>query len=284
MITTMTKDGRKTPIASVGERLSSQLRRIQGRPLTFDMDVWEGLSYGQHPEQSLDVWELNDLAPRAGWPAVLFLHGGGWVSGSRDSFRVQAPLLARQGILVASASYRLGEAGQWPAQLDDVIAAIDRLLGLQINPKRIGLWGVSAGGHLALCAAQQLGPERIRAVVTIGAPTDLPALAQSERSWPELEVVFGRDHLDEASPALNSTGLPPVLALHGTRDKAVPFSQAERLATQHSNVEILPVKGADHLLRMPPGVGKRAQGQARKWLAQQVADHKRGSKWKIRRS
>lgn len=280
----MTKDGSKSPIGSVGDLLSSQLRRIQGRPLTFDMDVWEGLSYGQHPEQSLDVWELNDLAPRAGWPAVLFLHGGGWVSGHRDSFRIQAPILARQGILVASASYRLGEAGQWPAQLDDVVAAIDRLLGLQINPKRIGLWGVSAGGHLALCAAQHLGPERIRAVVTVGAPTDLPLLKESQRGWPELDVVFGQQQLEVASPALNPAKLPPVLALHGTRDKAVPFSQTARLTDQHPDVKVLPVKGADHLLRLPPGIGQRAQSQARKWLVRQVADHKRGSKWKIRRN
>jgi acetyl esterase/lipase len=149
------------------------------RPLTFDMDIWEGLSYGQHPEQALDVWELNDLAPRAGWPAVLFLHGIDSGSGGKESFQVQAPLLARKGVLVASASYRLFESAAWPAQQEDVIAAIDRLLGLQINPKRVGLWGVGAGGYLALAAVQALGPERIRAVVTVGAPSQLPQVGAS---------------------------------------------------------------------------------------------------------
>jgi len=150
-------------------RLEAQLRRIQDGPLTFDMDVWEGLSYGQHPNQALDVWELNDLAPRAGWPAVLFLHGGEAATKGREAFRVQAPLLARKGVLVASASYRQPETADWPAQRDDAIAAIDRLLGLQINPKRIALWGVGVGGYLALAAAEELGPSRIRAVVTVGA-------------------------------------------------------------------------------------------------------------------
>ena len=256
-----------------------KLLRIQGRPLTIDMDVWEGVTYGEDPAQVLDVWELNDLAPREGWPAVLFLHGGGWVKGHRDAFRVQAPLLARKGILCASASYRLAPEHRWPAPLDDALAAIEALKGLQVDPERIALWGVSAGGQLALRAAQALGPDALRGVVTLGAPTDLPALGD----WPELELAFRPEDLADASPALRDAPLPPVLALHGGRDRAVPLDQLHRLVARHPHVEALEVPRGDHMLRLPPGIGLRPHRQARRWLAARLADKQRGSKWKIRK-
>ncbi len=256
-----------------------KLLRIQGRPLTLDMDVWEGVTYGDDPAHVLDVWELNDLAPREGWPAVLFLHGGGWVKGHRDAFRVQAPLLARKGILCASASYRLAPEHRWPAPLDDALAAIEAMKGLQVDPERIALWGVSAGGQLALRAAQVLGPEALRGVVTLGAPTDLPALGH----WPELDLAFDPAELAGASPALQSDPLPPVLAMHGTRDRAVPVDQLHRLVASHPHVQPVEIKRGDHMLRLPPGVGLRPLRHARRWLAARLADKQRGSKWKIRK-
>jgi len=243
------------------------------------MDVWEGLAYGDDPAQVLDVWELNDLAPREGWPAVLFLHGGGWESGHRDAFRVQAPLLARRGILTASAGYRLAPAHRWPAPLEDALAAIELLKQLQIDPSRIALWGLSAGGQIALRAAQELGPSEIRAVVTLGAPTDLPALGP----WPELAQAFSPDQLVDASPALSGRPLPPTLALHGRRDRSVPLSQLHALLDRHPEVTPLEVARGDHMLRLPPGVGFRPLRQARRWLAARLADKPRGSKWRIRK-
>jgi acetyl esterase/lipase len=190
--------------------------RIKRGPLTYEMDVWQNLSYGQHPEQSINAWELNDLAPRAGWPAVLFFHDGPLEGVKREAFRVQAPLLARKGVIVASASTRWGSI-QDPQPLTDAIAAIDRLLGLQINPKRIGLWGVGRGADLALAAAAQLGETHIRALVAVGASADTP--------------------IDFAS---------------------------------------------DRVQTLAETAGLREQQRARKWLLKALADHQRGSKWKIR--
>jgi acetyl esterase/lipase len=253
------------------------LLRVPMAGLRFDMDLWENVSYGDAPEQALDVWELNDMAPRDGWPAVLLLHGGGWVSGARNSFPIHAPLLARQGLLVASASYRLGRAGRWPAQLEDVLAAVETLCSLQVDPTRVALWGASAGGHLALLAAQHLGPERIRAVVTVGAPTDLTRLDPDQ--WPELAEVF--EDLAEASPALRMQALPPTLALHGALDDKVPVDQARRLAAAHAEVEARVVPGGDHMLRLPPGWW--ATRAARRWVSARLTDKERGSKWRRRR-
>ncbi len=239
------------------------------------MDLWDGLRYGEHPSQRIDAWELLDFAPRDGWPAVLFLHGGGWQTGGRDAFQIQAPLLARRGILAASAGYRLAPEHPWPAQLQDVLAAVEDLLTLQVDPRRVALWGVSAGGQLALLAAQHLGPERIRAVVTLGAPADLPAWGD-----PSLSQVFLPEQLAAASPALRPEPLPPTLALHGGLDRAVPVSQARALAAAHPEVTLRVIPLADHLLRLPPGVGLRALRGARRWLAAQIGDVSRRSKWR----
>jgi acetyl esterase/lipase len=155
-------------------------RSIKRGPLTYEMDVWENLTYGQHPEQSIDAWELNDLAPRSGWPAILFFHDGPLEGVKREAFRVQAPLLTRKGVIVASASIRWGSK-KGPQPIADAIAAIDRLLGLQINPRRIGLWGVGRGADLAIAAAAQLGDTQLRALVVVGATADHPEGFAPER-------------------------------------------------------------------------------------------------------
>ena len=167
----MGKDGTsiiRRPSHPIVKTIRRGLEIIQA-PLTFDMDVWEGVKYGPEPEQNIDLWELNDLAPRDGWPAVLFISDDGWIEGSPESFRVQAPLLARRGIVGASASYRSSGAQSWQVQLSDILSAIEILTQLQTDPTRIALWGVGRGGDLALAAAQRLGPERIRAVATFAA-------------------------------------------------------------------------------------------------------------------
>lgn len=138
-------------------------------PLTFDMDIWEGIKYGPEPEQNIDLWELNDLAPRDGWPAVMFIDKEGWLEGAPESFQIQAPLLARRGIVGASASYRSSLDQSWEVQLSDIISAFETLRELQTDPERIAIWGVGGGGALALAAAQRLGPQKVRAVATFGA-------------------------------------------------------------------------------------------------------------------
>ena len=145
-------------------------RRLPSNPLTFDMDVWTGLSYGQHPEQAIDVWELNDLAPRAGWPAVLLFSDGPEESDSHETFSLLGPLLARRGVLVARASLRWH--APWTELQADCLGAIDRIMGLQINPKRVGLWGVGRGATLAVHAALSLQAHSIRAVVSVGSSPD----------------------------------------------------------------------------------------------------------------
>jgi len=88
-------------------------------------------------------------------PAMLYLHGGGWVAGSVDTHDGAAAALARDaGIVVASVQYRRAPENPWPAPNDDGYAALrwlaDSAESLDIDASRIAVGGDSAGGHLAI--------------------------------------------------------------------------------------------------------------------------------------
>jgi acetyl esterase/lipase len=196
-------------------------------------------------------------------PVALYLHGGGWTAGHRrmDTAR-RAEIVAALGVGIASIDYRLGEPGRFPAAVHDVRGAVRWLrahgaeLGLATG--RIGAWGSSAGGHLALVAA--LGRDAdyegdvggnlehsssIDAVVNFFAASDL--VAKTARSPMERRVVaqgheaaflgLSGSHgggqaarIRAASPlALVHRAAPPVLSVHGDYDQVVPIAQSQRL-------------------------------------------------------
>jgi acetyl esterase len=87
-------------------------------------------------------------------PGTLFLHGGGWVIGSiRSHDEIAAELAHRTASLVASVDYALAPEHPYPAAIEDVEAAAAWLVAnasrLGLDPKRLGICGDSAGGHLA---------------------------------------------------------------------------------------------------------------------------------------
>lgn len=117
------------------------------RPLTLDLYL---------PPSSVE-------RPAAGFPVVIFIHGGGWMVGDahRNGPFVDFPAvlasLSAKGYVVASIEYRLSAEAKFPAQAQDVKAAIR---WLRLNATKYGIdaaraltWGVSAGGHLAALAA-----------------------------------------------------------------------------------------------------------------------------------
>lgn len=98
--------------------------------------------------------------PEAGWPAVLFLHGGGWMLGGLDSHAFLCQELAlRLKVAVLAVDYRLAPEHPFPAALEDSLAAWrflrDGALGIPIDRSRLAVAGDSAGGNLAaaLCLA-----------------------------------------------------------------------------------------------------------------------------------
>jgi acetyl esterase/lipase len=121
-----------------------------------------GMVYATHDGVSLP----GDLYLPAGggqFPALVALHGGGWQAGARSAFQFWGPYLAECGYVLFAASYRLAKRGQkmFPQAVHDVLAAVQFVRAgaekVKVDPQRIGLFGASAGAHLAALAA--LGAE-----------------------------------------------------------------------------------------------------------------------------
>jgi acetyl esterase/lipase len=182
-------------------------------------------------------------------PCVIVIHGGGWDSGDRTQLPGLNHWLAGRGCAVAAISYRLAPRAIWPAQRDDVLAAIAFLKAqageLGINPARLVLLGRSAGGQIALATAATAGDPAIRGVAALYAPSDLifgyvnthendmlksPALM---RRFLGGTPVSARANYESASPLFHVTPrTPPTLLLHGGLDAVSWYRHSERLAVR----------------------------------------------------
>ncbi len=188
-------------------------------------------------------------------PVLVYAHGGGWYTGDKTTGAGQEdiPELVARGYAVAAINYRLAPKYKFPAQLEDLKCAICFLrtnaARYGIDAARIGIWGDSAGGHLAalvgvtgdwrcpgcdadICHADECCP--VQAVASFYGPTDLAAVYEKDRS-PHMEHVFGTaDRLSpvisQASPLTHVSGDdPPFLLIHGEADEMIPVEQSREL-------------------------------------------------------
>jgi acetyl esterase/lipase len=152
-------------------------------------------------------------------PLVLYVHGGGWLSGDKRPLPAALGTLLDHGIAVAGVQYRLtsqawmfgGVSPIFPAQIHDLKAAVRWVrtngAGYGIDPERVAAWGMSAGGHLAALLGTSAGvvelegpasggvSTRLSAVVDYFGPTDILFIT-TDRRWPP----GGIDHDVRSSP------------------------------------------------------------------------------------
>jgi acetyl esterase/lipase len=213
------------------------------------------------------------------FPVAVYVHGGGWTSGDKSGMSglELAPELIRRGFLVASVNYRLAPASHFPAMIQDVKCAVRFLRAradlYNLDAQRIGVWGDSAGGHLAALmgiAGKQAGfdtgpypdqSSQVQAVIDLYGPVDIPSMARTGQFGTLLDQVFGKNtpgdpELAKASPiSYLPEKTPPFLVLHGTRDRTVPISESERLVRElkaaGNVVELVTVENAGHGFDVP---------------------------------
>ncbi|MBC3375529.1 alpha/beta hydrolase [Pseudomonas sp. SWRI92] len=123
--------------------------------------------------------------PLAGWPCMLYLHGGGWVVGDLDSHDfICMELAAELGALVLAVDYRLAPEHPFPAGFEDCFAVWCHLADapFAIDPRRRVVVGDSAGGNLAaaLClalrdAGRPLPKSQVLVYPALGGPAHLPS-------------------------------------------------------------------------------------------------------------
>jgi acetyl esterase/lipase len=206
--------------------------------------VTTDIAYGPLARQRLDLYSPADTAGAS--PLLLFVHGGVWSGGDKAQFAWLGRRLARQGLSVAVANYRLSPAVRHPAHAQDVAAAAAWLSrhGAEYggDPQRIYLAGHSAGAHLvslvaldpAYLAAVGHDATLIRGVVGVsGAAYDLDARYALTPFGPAFTLVFGLDpsRWAAAAPLRHvRPGAPPFLLVHGLNDVQTPAAGARRFA------------------------------------------------------
>jgi acetyl esterase/lipase len=214
-------------------------------------------------------------------PLVIWIHGGGWES--RDKQTWPAIFLVDKGFAVASINYRLSQEAKFPAQIHDCKAAVRWLRAnaktYRLDPERFGVWGGSAGGHLAALLGTSgedktmdgsVGKHlkvssRVQAVCDWFGPTDLEQLAAFQATFPGLPIDYPKTAVlkllgtskgikaraVKANPiTFVSEKAPPFLIMHGDGDRLVPLQQSRILESAlkkaRAQVELRVVPGADH--------------------------------------
>lgn len=255
--------------------------RFPVQPVIFARGVkaYRDVAYQQLAGYTPQVVDIYVPATKGPHPLVLYIHGGGWVgghtrhSGALADFPKALAALAAEGFTVASLEYRLSGEAKFPAQLQDAKAAL-RFLGshaakYRTDPARVGVWGGSAGGHLAaltaltckdtrldpaaaghMCAtaavtwygvfdfAKMVGPARPNGDQNVGKLLDCAHPCPSEKfaSASPVSYIDAKD--------------PPFLLIHGNDDKVVPVAQSQQAEAAFRAagvpVETIYIPGVDH--------------------------------------
>lgn len=226
---------------------------------TLDLRFDQAYAGTTNTRQMLDLYlprKSEGAKPR---PLVVYIHGGGWSSGSRIEFADAAIVQVSSGYAAASIGYRLTQEAKWPAQIHDCKAAIRWLRAhaqeLNIDPDHIGVVGGSAGGHLVAMLGttndnktfegtlgEHLGQSsRVHCVINFCGPIDLTLPLSDD---PQIRAVTNgllsgliggpRDEnlaaLKAASPLTYvSPQTVPIMTIHGTNDTIVGYQHAELL-------------------------------------------------------
>lgn len=232
----------------------------EGRPLELKMSI---LLQNGNSEMKMAAGEDDPKEDHSPKPALLWIPGGGWRGTDKNLMLGEMAEFANAGYVVASMYYRSSAQGCFPDQITDVKTAVRFLRAnagkYEINPHRIGVFGRSAGGHLAAYAAMNTDAydsgewsgysSRVQACCDMFGPVDIRALMEGEEKrfadpafrWHRLEDTHGgalmggdpktmKERAASASPVnFVSPAMCPIQIIHGDNDPLVPIEQSSDL-------------------------------------------------------
>ena len=225
------------------------------------------LSYGEAPEQKLDVYSQGQrigepdywLPDSINHPTLIYFHGGGWISGEKESYTPDLIPYLERGWNIVNIEYRKGE-NTAPQAVDDAMCAISWVAQnasrFNIDLKNIVISGGSAGGHLALITGLlnaipdshdcYIGDQLdIKAIVNWFGITDIAKVENYLRTTKSQRLVYsnwnyaglwidGLEKVDSISELYSpvkkvTPEAPAIITIHGKLDTRVPFDQAVKL-------------------------------------------------------
>jgi len=258
----------------------------------------KSIEYGRPGGHSL-LLDLHVPDGPGPFPAAILVHGGGFDGGSRAAN--MAPTfqpLTEAGFAWFSIDYRMAPEFHFPEAREDVDAAIKWVRAnagtYKVDPAKIVLAGESAGAFLVNYAATHpTAATRVAAVVDIYGPVDYERVARQRQAYPgrfNMASInghqktgggiwfFGVDGYDEASFAklkgispLHAVhqGMPPFLAIHGTRDDQVPYEQSailcEAMRKVKARCDIITIEAGGH------GMGTWKDADQQHYKAEMIA-------------
>jgi acetyl esterase/lipase len=225
-------------------------------------------SVNNNYESKLDVYKRRDASVPQ--PTLIWIHGGGWTGGSKESAVMSLMPWFEMGWNVVNVEYRLARISPAPAAVEDCLCAL-RFVAAQaktynIDTSRLVVSGDSAGGHLALTTGmipESAGLDRqcpgvplpkVAAIIDWYGITDVADLLDGPNrkayavQW--LGSVSNREEIARRVSPLTyvASGLPPVLSIQGDADPTVPYSHSVRLQDALDKVGV-----AHQLVTIPGG-------------------------------
>lgn len=288
------------------QRVRAVLKKRTESPPREGVQKLKDLDYvgGGNQRQMLDLY-LPKERGRKPLPVVCWIHGGGWRQGSKDRAQQLERLVATGKYVGVSIGYRLTDEAHWPAQIHDCKAAIRWVRAhaeeYGLDADRIAVWGASAGGHLVAMLGVTTGDESmegslgshldqssgVSCVVNFFGPSELLVMDEqgsvmnhASAESPESLLVGGAianqpERARNASPIHHAgKGDAPMLLVHGTEDKLVPYQQSLKLSTSLNTAGIhaplITVKGGGH----GGGFGPAVNTFVVQFLAQQLLEER----------
>lgn len=218
----------------------------------------------------LDVWYRHDVKTPS--PTLVFIHGGGWVFGSKEGSVLNFLPYMEMGWTIVNVEYRMASQSLAPAAVEDTRCALRWVFRnakqYNFDTSKIVLTGQSAGGHLSLITGMLpagtgldnncYGDEELKvaAIINWYGISDVNDLIAGKNLKNYAVMWMGsQSNASEIAKKVSPltyvrAGLPPILTVHGDSDSVVPYSQSVRLheALDKAKVtnKLITIKGGDH--------------------------------------
>lgn len=263
-----------------GTTLGEPTVNTSGKERNIDMSQFSKTALNIPYVGNNNIRQMLDIAypsvGKAPYKTIVLFHGGGWMSGNKQSETIASIFLATtQGYAIVSVNYRLSDEVKWPKPLHDAKAAIRFIRAnadkYQLDTRKLVVWGASAGGHIAeMLAATNNQPafedlsmgnkdasSAVQGVVAWYGIANVSSLVST--GVPSANKIMGFDvHANKAKAhdanpiELVTPRFPPILLVHGTNDQIVPYQQSVDMQKKVNEVtgkkvaELVLYKGASH--------------------------------------